>query len=55
MYLLDGNEITWQELVRIAQDEGYEEHDGLLTTSMAAMYLRSHGHTVENSPKVNKK
>lgn len=48
-YLLDGNEILFTDLIRIAKNEGYDEPSGLYCTSGAACYLRRYGHIVEEN------
>lgn len=49
-YLLDKEPIKWNDLVRKAKELGYEESNGIYTTSRAAHFLRLHGHTVEHNP-----
>jgi hypothetical protein len=50
-YLLNGEPVDWLELIKHAEDWGME-HNGLLTTSMAAKFLRELGDTVEENPEV---
>ena len=45
-YLVDGEVVTWQELIGRAQKDGYESPDNFYTTSKAADILREAGHTV---------
>lgn len=48
-YLVDGNPVSFRELIRLAQDEGYDEHHSLWTTSAAAAHLRKRGYVVEEN------
>lgn len=49
-YLLDGQEISFIELINFAQKQGFQSPDGLFFVSAAADFLRKLGHTVENNP-----
>ena len=48
-YLLDGEPVTFTELIRAAETEGYDG-EGLCLTSQAAAILRANGHTVAETP-----
>jgi len=49
-YLLNGQLVSFSELIRTAQDNGYHEPDGVYTTSCAAQVLREAGYTVMRQP-----
>jgi hypothetical protein len=45
-YLVDGEPVSFRELIKRAEDEGYSSPDGLYTTSAAAAYLRKIGYII---------
>ena len=49
-YLLDGNVVSWQMLIKTAEDisDGYQKQS-FKTTSEAASILRQDGHTVSDN------
>ena len=49
-YLVDGNPVSFMELIKWAEDEGYESPDGLYTTSAAAAHLRKRGYIILDNP-----
>lgn len=50
-YTIDGEPVTWRELIaRATSDAGYEGDGGMFTTSGAAAALRSCGYTVDSNP-----
>ena len=50
-YLLDGEPVDFRELIKCAQNSGYENKDGIYSISGAAHFLRTRcGCTVENNP-----
>jgi len=49
-YLVDGNPVSFMELIKWAQDEGYESRDGLYTTSAAAAHLSKRGYIILDNP-----
>lgn len=49
-YLLDGEEVSWRELIRAAEDIDTDfRDDWMKSTSMAAAILRDHGYAVEEA------
>ena len=50
-YLVNGDPVTFVELIALANECGYEPFDGIHTTSEAAAFLRqTEGATVEINP-----
>ena len=49
-YYLDGAPLDFLQLIKAAEDEGYDGDGGLLTTSEAAEFLRASGHDVTDAP-----
>jgi hypothetical protein len=45
-YFVNEKKVDWKELIRLAKEHGYEEEDGLYTTSRAAQLLRECGFDV---------
>ena len=43
IYLVDGKETDWKELIKLARWHGYEDNDGIYSTSRAAIVLRECG------------
>ena len=48
-YLLNGEPVTFQRLIKAAQDEGFYQRDSFYTTSEAAAFLRRQGHVIEDN------
>ena len=46
IYLLDGIEIHWEDLIRKGEEAGMDQSSGILSTSAAAEALRGMGYTV---------
>ena len=46
VYLLDGIEIDWKDLIRKGKEAGMDQSSRILSTSAAAEALRKMGHTV---------
>ena len=49
-YLLDGEPVSFTEIIYAARARGYEPDDGIYKTSEAARILRTWGFTVEEGP-----
>lgn len=47
-YLIDGEPVHWQEIIRKAEEYGYSGE--IKQTSIAAKILRENGHVVEDNP-----
>jgi len=47
-YSLDGQKVSFTQLIDAAKDEGYSSSDGFFRTSEAAQVLRDNGHEVSD-------
>lgn len=48
-YLIDGDPISWQALIIVAENKGYRGEHGLFSTSGAANFLRDLGHEIDKN------